>query len=215
VWDYPIRPGSFEWDKANTLEARLNLYNIPSNLLRVMKTEDLVKTCLNYPELRMIMSRNNFFEGYTFLKTNFNGFRELEKRPDAGKILLSIYEDIRHDDVVKIPKSIDKGHFMANILHLEIIIVQDPIISSLSSEELISLKTKAIKSYESILSLEEYFSIFPLEFPALIMCKVLNIEKEINPFLNQSFDKELSAFLKYPHVSNSSVWDRVYEIATK
>lgn len=79
TWDYPVKPGTIEWSNLTTYEERLDAYNIPDNLLKNMNTGDLVQTCLNYPEFRLIMTRNSLQQGYDYLKSIFNGFNELKK----------------------------------------------------------------------------------------------------------------------------------------
>ncbi|MBK7133895.1 MAG: hypothetical protein IPH69_14065 [Bacteroidales bacterium] len=79
VWDYPVHYGTAEWSKLSTFQERLKAYNIPENLIQNMTTEDLVKTCLEYPEWLLISGFNNFQTGYSAIRSVFNGFRELEK----------------------------------------------------------------------------------------------------------------------------------------
>ena len=67
VWDYPIHYGTPEWGKLKTFEERLNAYNIPDSLLKIMTTEDLVNTCLEYPDRILITSRDNLQTGYNFI----------------------------------------------------------------------------------------------------------------------------------------------------
>ena len=57
VYDFPIQPGTPEWDSLDTYEDRLDAYNIPNSVLKVMNTADLVRTCLSYPEFRLIMTQ--------------------------------------------------------------------------------------------------------------------------------------------------------------
>lgn len=213
VWEYPIRPGSPEWENSKTLAERLSLYNIPVSLLNTMTTEDLVKTCLNYPELRMIFTRNSLQKGYEFLKGQFNSFRELEKRTDAGKYLLSSYLEKRHDDVSLITDLVDQGRFMSSILYIEIILSQESIINNMAETEQILLKNQTIKSFENVVRLKEYYSTFPLELPALIMGRVLIIEKETNLALRSKIDDEILSFTSNSGTPNISVWYRVYNIA--
>ena len=213
VWEYPIRPGSPEWKSAKTLVERLSLYNIPVSLLNTMTTEDLVKTCLNYPELRMIFTRNSLMKGYEFIKGQFNGFRELEKRTDAGKYLMSTYSEKRHNDVSLIANKVDQGKFMESILYIEIILSQEPIINNMAKPEQISLKNQAIKSFENVIRLKDFYGSFPLELPALIMGRLLVIEKETNLALNNKIDDEILSFTRNSGTPKISVWYRVYDIA--
>ena len=178
-----------------------------------MSTEDLVKTCLNYPELRMIFTRNSLQKGYEFIKREFNGFWELEKRTDAGEHLMIAYSNKKHDDVSKIPDGVDRGRFMQSILNIEIILSQEPIISNVAKAEQFALKKQAIRSFENVVRLEEYYGTFPLEMPALIMGRLLIIEKETNLALNSQIDNEIIAFLSNPGGFRTDVWSRVYNIA--
>jgi hypothetical protein len=91
VWDYPIHYGTPEWDRLSSYQERLKTYNIPDDLIIYMTTADLVKTCLNYPEWLFITSCNDFQTGYNSIRSLFNGFVELEKRPDAFKELYKVY----------------------------------------------------------------------------------------------------------------------------
>lgn len=81
TWDYPIKPGSKEWnereDRQNFM-AGLRIMNIPSDTIELIKTEQLVKTCLNYPFWSLVFSRNSLQEGYDFLRIISMDFENLE-----------------------------------------------------------------------------------------------------------------------------------------
>lgn len=94
TWNYPIKPGTKEWQNLKTPKERINAYNIPDSILYKISTKNLVKSCLNYPDMIVIMHRDDLQSGYNYLKTLFNGFEELEKRPDAGKELIEVYKKI-------------------------------------------------------------------------------------------------------------------------
>jgi hypothetical protein len=91
-WDFPIKPGSEEWRQLETYEDKLNSYNIPQEILKIISTEKLVQACLNYPQFGLIFTRNDLQRGYDHIRAKFNGFRELEERDDAGEVLLNIYK---------------------------------------------------------------------------------------------------------------------------
>jgi hypothetical protein len=78
TWDYPVHMGTEEWNQLNSFSERLNAFNIPDDILTKMTTKNLVKTCLKYPWWILITSRDNNQAGYNYLKSVFNGFRELE-----------------------------------------------------------------------------------------------------------------------------------------
>lgn len=212
VWDYPFGPGSTEWKNSNTLPERLSLYNIPADLLKSISTEDLVISCLNYPELRMIFTRNNLTQGYEYLRSQFNGFRELETRVDAGKCLLSVYAKKRHDDVALFANKVDMGKFMESIVYIEVILSNETIINSMELTDRIALKNQALKSFEDEVRLKDYYSMFPLELPALIMARLLIIESRTNINIKNSVDDEILIFAKNSGTNLVPVWYRVYDL---
>ena len=212
-WDYPIGPGSSEWENCDNFIQRLSLYNIPESQLTKMKTEDLVHTCLKHPELRIIFTRNSLQQGYEFLRDHFNGLQELEKRQDAGKHLLFAYSKIRHDDVSLEKSDVDKGRFMQGILNIELILSQKSIINNMSKADQSSLISQATSSYENVVRLFDYYGTFPLEMPTRIMGQVLLINKEANPELNKDIYNGIIRFINNSNASEYSVWELVYNIS--
>jgi len=213
VWDYPIGPGSTEWTESNTVTQRLSFYNIPEDLLRVMNTGDLVRTCLNYPEWRMIFTRNSLAQGYDFIRNQFNGFRELALRKDASLFLLEHYSKINHDDVKNIPDPVNQGVFMESILQVEILLSQEQIIRNMSEAEQNTLKGLALRSIENEMRLEKYFGTFPREIPSLILARLLQIKSETNQDLKSLLDEKMLIFIKRSAMMDSSVWFRIYELS--
>lgn len=92
-----------------------------------MNTTDLVQTCLNYPEFRLIMTRNGLQKGYDYLKSIFNGFKELENRIDAGKELLKEYKKLNPEDIKNYDTPFNQGGFSFRFTYIEILIAQRPI----------------------------------------------------------------------------------------
>ncbi len=156
IWDYPVHYGTTEWKKLSTFREKLQSYNIPDSLLKHMTTRDLVKTCLAYPEWMLISICNNFQEGYNLLKSVFNGFVELEKRPDAFKGLFNIYQNMDPEEIYECPK---QGIFVLQFIHIELLISQRPILSRLTKSELKSLIETSLVVYEKKCN---YLKIFEL-----------------------------------------------------
>lgn len=102
-----MKPGTEEWKSLKSYDERLNAYNIPIEVLEKMNTKNLVKTCLAYPEFRLIMTRNSIQEGYSYIKFIFNGFAELEKRKDAGCQLINEYRKLKPVEVKNYNELVD------------------------------------------------------------------------------------------------------------
>jgi len=170
ICDFPVHYGTPEWEKLSTFRERLQAYNIPDSLLKYMTTGDLVKICLAYPEWMLISICNNFQEGYDLLRSVFNGFVELEKRPDAFKELFNMYQNMDPEKISKISK---KGLYVLQFTHIELLLSQRCILSSLKKSELISLIQNLLIVYEKKCNYLEIFSTFGLSTTCLILGRIL------------------------------------------
>ena len=90
-WDYPVKPGTEEWKKLESNKAKVDICQIPKYLLNTIPTSDLMDICLQYPLIWDMYAFNNLNEGLEKLFNDFNGIRELFKRTDVSKELLTRY----------------------------------------------------------------------------------------------------------------------------
>jgi len=92
AWDYPVKPGTEEWNELSSTQQREDTCQIPENILSSLSTEDLTKICLQYPFLySFIFAQNCRDSGFEVLLYEFNGIRELYQRDDVSKELLKQY----------------------------------------------------------------------------------------------------------------------------
>ena len=77
-----------EW-LSYSVQERVALSQVPSELLGELSTDELIVTCLNYNLLGDIGLYNSLQQGFDILKKQYNGFQELLKRKDAGSRLLA------------------------------------------------------------------------------------------------------------------------------
>ena len=122
VWNYPIKPGTEEWEKLDTYKARLDAYNIPSDILVSISTKELVNTCLSYPEWRLIYTRNTYCAGLAYVGSIFNGFGELLNRTEAADILLAKYKLIDPTKIDKKWSLAEQGRYTFNITYIELLL---------------------------------------------------------------------------------------------
>ena len=137
TWNYPVHPGTEEWNKLNTFPERFNALNVPDDILTEMTTENLVKTCLRYPWWILITSRDNNQDGYDFLKSVFNGFRELEKRKDAGTELLKVYEKMMPEDIYQYKTLVKQGVICFEFTYIEMLLSQTNVLENMEDENLV------------------------------------------------------------------------------
>ena len=178
VYDFPVKPGTPEWERLQTYKEKLNAYNIPDKLLAVMNTGDLVQTCLNYPEFRLIMTRNSLQQGYDYLKTIFNGFSELEKRSDAGAELIKEYKKFNPAEIRSYDTPVKRGEFAFKITYVEILLAQKPMLSGLDKTSKKELIKTVVFNYEIIKKMPENYATFGLLTPTLMLGRLLDISNQ-------------------------------------
>jgi len=93
VWDYPVKRGTVEWKKLKSNEEKVNICQIPENILSSLSTENLTDICLQYPLLYDIFAFNDMNQGIDNLFNDFHGIRELFKREQVLKELLKRYQE--------------------------------------------------------------------------------------------------------------------------
>jgi len=194
TWDYPVKPGSKEWLEVSDFSKKLELYNIPAPLLKRISTEELVKSCLNYPEFRLIFTRNDLQSGYNFIRSSFNGFVELETRPDAGKELMKVYAGYKPDGFDLNSTDLEIGKFICEITYIEILMAQTEILNKLNLTDSKELMSMCSQKYKVKKDRQKYYGGIGLHTTALIIArqqgkKLLNAkikhgDQKINAFIN-------------------------------
>ncbi|QGY47997.1 hypothetical protein GM418_31375 [Maribellus comscasis] len=113
-----------------------------------MTTGNLVKTCLAYPWWILITSRDNNQAGYDYLKSVFNGFRELENRKDAGIELLKIYEKMMPEDIYQYKTLVKQGMICFEFTYIEMLLSQTNVLENMEDENLVPLVRKVSSVYK-------------------------------------------------------------------
>lgn len=81
AYNFTITPEmKSEWSKLKTLEDKLEVCQIPNDILQSMSTKALVETVSNFPLSVNLYAYDTLELGYKMLKDDFNGLAELEKR---------------------------------------------------------------------------------------------------------------------------------------
>jgi hypothetical protein len=140
-----------------------------------MSTKSLVKTCLSYPWWILITSRDNNQAGYNYLKTVFNGFRELENRKDAGEELLNVYEKMMPDSIVRYETLVKQGIFCFQFTFIEILLSQPDIIKNIDNENLTLLVRKTVSVYEGKTFAFDKYSYYGVSSSCLILARILRL----------------------------------------
>lgn len=187
AWDFPIKPGSEKWKSLKSHLEKVNVCQIPSEILPNLSTPELVKICLDYPLLFTVTFFNNMQQGFEQNRREFNGFEELFKRIDAGETLINLYSEINPGDVELISTDLDKGLFKFRIFYLEILLSQDDLIKSLNMEKQKILLTECLTKVEE--KAKASFSSFQILTTHLIMSRILLNNKFSNFLISYKENK--------------------------
>lgn len=158
-WDYPIKPGSKEWNKREDRQnfmAGLRIMNIPPDTLELINTEHLSRVCLNYPFWPLVFSRNSLQQGYNLIKNNFNGFRELENRSNAAQYILQEYKKMDPDDFKPGSSLAQKGEYMARFTFIELLLAQHKIIDNVNEDVKKQIIEESLKKFREKLKIRSY-----------------------------------------------------------
>ncbi|HKK82158.1 MAG TPA: hypothetical protein VJ909_07910 [Prolixibacteraceae bacterium] len=213
TWDYPIKPGTEEWKSLKSYDEKLNAYNFPIEVLEKMNTKNLVKTCLAYPEFRLIMTRNSIQEGYSYIKSIFNGFAELEKRKDSGFQLIDEYRKLKPVEVKNYNELVDQGKHIFKFTYLEILLAQRAILTNMSVNDKKELLELGISNYEGKYNLPKYYSSFGLETSTLVLGRLLDVDNYQAYISAAANDERLKRFIASSILFDSSSLAKTIDLA--
>lgn len=142
AYDFPLKPGTPEWKAIISHDERVSACQVPENILKKMSTSGLVETVLSYPHFGDMLAYNTIEQGFAKMSTRFNGFPELYKRKDAGTVLLARYRAMD-------PAAAGKNFNILNIMFIEILLAQQPILSVLTETQREELYKEANAKYKT------------------------------------------------------------------
>lgn len=86
IW--PIRPGKIEWLELNDHLKKIEVLQIPEDVLANMSTSELVQTVISYPLNGDLFSYESTEAWFEITSKRFNGLEKLLQQPDAATLLL-------------------------------------------------------------------------------------------------------------------------------
>ncbi len=135
-----------EWLSVS-VQKRVELSQIPEDMLKTMSTDELIVSCLNYNLLIDLVLYDTIRDGFEILKKQFNGFEELLARPDAGHRLVELYKAVDYDELYEN----DRGAYL-HMLLLHTLLCEDSVLDSLNETEVSSLINASHDKYMKLLN---------------------------------------------------------------
>ncbi len=134
TWNYPIKPGTKEWGSLENNTEKINVCQIPIEILHSINTEDLLLICLDYPLLPDIYAFNYIVDGFEKFENDFNGFRELICRKDIVDVILKEYSKQSILDYPKDGTIIEIGNYILRYSFMELFISNQQILNKIDTE---------------------------------------------------------------------------------
>jgi hypothetical protein len=211
TWDYPVKPGTKEWKSLKSAEEQFEAYNIPAGIIKNISTEELIKTCLSYPEWGLIHAYNDRPTGLSVIVSLFNGFQELFNRDDAARELIKVY--VKLDPLAVKPDwtQLQQGQYAFQFTRIELLLMQKAIIGKLDNKGILELKEIAISKYRNKKRLPEIYSLWDLS-PTAGICLNIFEKREANVTNN---DSAIKLFKHYLMSDDIGVLDKIVGLLEK
>ena len=174
VWNYPVNPRTDEWKNLKSYEEQLKAYNIPSEVIKKISTAELVKTCLAYPEWRLINAYSDRQAGLANVIGLFNGFHELFARQDAAKKLIKVYVKMDPLLIDRSWTSLQKGAYSFQFTCIEMLLSHGAIVRQLDETDIQILLNEAVSKYKSKKQMPDMYSIWDLSPTAGLCLSILD-----------------------------------------
>lgn len=84
---YPIQPGTEEWAKLDSLDAKIDACKVEPELMNSMTTEVLLETVLDYPPLINLYAYTDMQQAIGVVSKNFDGLQILRDREDTAECI--------------------------------------------------------------------------------------------------------------------------------
>jgi hypothetical protein len=210
VYQFPDLPKNHSMTSQEVTKYR----DLPSDISRCISTEGLIETCLNYPNLGLILAGSNPQSGYDLLvRENFLGIRELESRPDRGLCLLKKFQTI--DPLGYDPDSdtLTIGRYVLYICYFEIIFSQYCNLKPLTKQNKIDLIEKAISVYENQLYDIDNYALFGLECTTTLTGRLMLQDNYVPAVQIYSNDLQTYELIDFYGPSSFDTINRIFNLS--
>ena len=213
VFDFPIKPNTKEWENLKTEQDRLKSLQIPEEILKSISTDNLIRTCINYPAFGYFTAFNNTLEGITQTINNFNGLQELFRRKDASSRLLFFYTQMDSVTLDIADKQLNKEYWTIRRCFFEYLLAYDNNINQMTELSRLQLLIEARKKFNHKVDNKKEFSTFSFEPTLLIMAKILDKSNYKAFREGKRKDTEIDQFLRTAVIRTPSTLSAILDLS--
>jgi hypothetical protein len=165
--------------KGKSLKESIELYKIPKEILQCISTNGLIQSCINYPEMRLIWTRNSLQAGFDYIEEICNGFDELWTRKDKNEALIDLYSqlDFQNNWITYSSSDIDI------IIRYELILAQNEILLDLTDIQKLKLFQLVLEN-QKIKSKSQDFGGLGMASSLAIISRIM-LNDQYPPFLEK------------------------------
>ncbi len=185
TWDYPVKPGTEEWNNLKTEKERIEAMQIPIDILNKMSTDDIINTCIKFPLFGYYSAFNSPQEGFNIMFMRFNIFSQLCKKKDLGRKFISIYKNAGLDGWVDKKKHFDDKYWTLKLNYMEYLMGQDEILMNMTEKEKKELSILVMKKCRQKQLNESFNSISGISSSLFLLTKIMNTDKNMKHSLLQ------------------------------
>ena len=185
VYVYPL-----DTARGKTFEQRIEMFKIPEQTLHCLSTRALLESCLDYPEMRLIWTRNNLQKGFDDVKSWCNGLGELLNRKNKFQELFALYGEKKFTREWINYTDLENGRYMDSIVRVELIISQYEILKGLTKTEKIELFQQVLDNQKQKDTLVQYWGTVGMQTTCAILSRVMYLDNYppiIEEFNNNEF----------------------------
>lgn len=146
------------------------------------------------------------------LKQSFTGFQELLGRNDAAIELLKLYKLMKPEEIVHAANDTLRGDFSFHFVEIEILLAQEEIINSLSTDIEAKLLKEAALKYEQKKATGE-FSSFSLSPSMLVAGRILDKKGRLQNLKTSYTNNELQNFLSKGLADNPRLLEQILALS--
>lgn len=181
--------GAYVYPNANgkSLEETFQLYKIPEPVLQCMPTDGLIQSCIEYPEMRMVWTRNSLQQGFDYIEDKCNGFEELWRREDKFQTLADLYSMLDFERDWTKYSALENGSYEMNIIYHELILAQNDILQDLTANQKLELFELVLNKLKIKVVKYEEFGGLGMAGSIAILSKIM-LNEQYPPFIEKYED---------------------------
>lgn len=186
VYVYPI-----ETAKGKSFDERTEMFKIPEQTLHCLSTDALIKSCISYPEMRVMWTMSDLQGGFDKVNAICNGFNELWGRGDKVQKLIYLYKQLDFKRDWQSFTDLENGMYIDNIVRHELIIAQYEILNDLTAREKMELFQLTLDNQKKKDALaHQYWGLDGMATTCAILNRIMYLDK-YQPLIEEYNNNEL------------------------